>query len=105
MTVLCPFRYRGVTYQWQPTGSHWRLMRSGKPVAEIIPYGRYPAMHRLKLPGEPFSDMVNLTRAEDAALKQIGSKHAPEKPERETHPLRPLYTGYRSKITCVFTNM
>jgi hypothetical protein len=56
---LPPVQIRcGVTYQWQPPGDHWRLMQSGKPVAEIIPDGRYPAMHQLKLPGEPISDMV-----------------------------------------------
>jgi hypothetical protein len=90
MTVFRPFRYGGVTCQWQPTGDHCRLIQSGKPVADIIPDGRYAAMHRLKLPGEPISDMVNLTRAKDAALRRIGSKRAPERPERASSASPPL---------------
>ena len=45
-------------------------MHASTCVAEVIPDARYLAMYRLKLHDEPISDMVNLTRAKDAALRR-----------------------------------
>ena len=41
---------------------------SSKVLAEIVPDDKYPGMWRIKLPGAPLSDMVNRTRAKDAAM-------------------------------------
>jgi hypothetical protein len=41
-------------------------------VAEIIEDGEWPNMWRVKLPDDSISDMVNRTRAKDAAFSRIG---------------------------------
>jgi hypothetical protein len=65
------FRFHGAIYKWQRTGGSWQLSRWGRVVAEVVPDERYPSMFRVKLPDRPFSDMVNLTRAKDAALRLV----------------------------------
>jgi hypothetical protein len=44
---------------------------SGKSVAEIVLDEEWPNMWRVKIPGRPLSDMVNLTRAKDAAVRLV----------------------------------
>lgn len=81
MTASSPIRTGGVTYQWRLAAGRWELTHARTCVAEVIPDGRYPAMYRLKFHDEPISDMVNLTRAKEAALRRIGSKRAAVMPE------------------------
>jgi hypothetical protein len=53
---------------------HWKgnvLYRNSSPVAEVIPDATYPAMWRVQLPGEPLTDMVNLSRAKEAAMSLV----------------------------------
>jgi hypothetical protein len=66
------FRFHGaIYYRWQRTDGSWQLSRWGRVVAEVVPDERYPSMFRVKLPDRPFSDMVNMTRAKDAALRLV----------------------------------
>jgi len=50
-------------------GDHLALKggRRGSPAAEIVPDDSYPGMWRIKTPDGTLSDMVNRTRARDAA--------------------------------------
>lgn len=61
----------------------WRknvLYRYGQddPVAEVVPDGKWPGMWRLRLlPDGNLSDMVNLSRAKDAAVvRAMGAVNA-----------------------------
>jgi len=45
-----------------------RLMVCGRLVATIIPDATWPKMWRVQLPNGHVTDMVNITRAKDAAL-------------------------------------
>ncbi len=54
----------------------WRenaLLLDGKgaPLAHIVPDGRHPSMWRVQLPDGHLTDMVNLTRAKDAAVSIV----------------------------------
>jgi hypothetical protein len=51
---------------------HRSRRKSGRTVADVVPDVHYPGMYRVKLAGEPLSDMVNLTRARDAAVALAG---------------------------------
>lgn len=44
------------------------VRRSGRPLATIVPDTEWPGMWRVRMPDGRLSDMVNLTRAKDAAL-------------------------------------
>ena len=44
-----------------------RLFIGKRKLAEIVPDLEYPSMWRIKLPDGSLSDMVNMTRARDAA--------------------------------------
>jgi hypothetical protein len=62
------FKFNRSLYQWQQSGTGWKLMRSGDVVAEVVPDVKFPTMFRIKVPGMQPSDMVNLSRAKDGAL-------------------------------------
>jgi hypothetical protein len=62
------FKFNRGFYQWLQSCAGWKLMRSGDAVAEVVPDLKFPNMFRIKIPGMPPSDMVNRTRAKDAAL-------------------------------------
>jgi hypothetical protein len=62
------FKFNRSLYQWQQSDAGWKLMCSGGAVAEVVPDLKFPTMFRVKIPGMPPSDIVNLTRAKDAAL-------------------------------------
>jgi hypothetical protein len=63
------FRFHGAVYQWQRGAEGLELRRSHSVVAEVVPDERYPSMFRVELPGRSISDIVNLARAKDAALR------------------------------------
>jgi hypothetical protein len=42
--------------------------KRGKIVAQVVPDPDFQKLYRVQIPGKPLSDMVNLTRAKDAAL-------------------------------------
>jgi hypothetical protein len=53
-------------------GNHLRLRsRSGRILATVIPDARWPGMWRVKLPNGFLSDLVNLSRAKDAATALV----------------------------------
>jgi antitoxin (DNA-binding transcriptional repressor) of toxin-antitoxin stability system len=54
------------------SGNRWQLSRSGRVVADVVPGERSAGMYRVKLPGQPLSDMANLTRARDAVVALAG---------------------------------
>lgn len=42
--------------------------KRGRLLATIVLDRKWPKMYRIQLPGQDLSDMVNLTRAKDAAI-------------------------------------
>lgn len=58
----------------------WRglqLWGCGELLAEVVPDGEWPGMYRVHTGGGKLSDMVNLTRAKDAA-KALALRHLNE---------------------------
>ena len=47
-----------------------KLYCRGRLIGQVVPDGKYPRMWRVKHPDGSLSDMVNLTRAKDAAVSQ-----------------------------------
>jgi hypothetical protein len=45
-----------------------RLRGKGKPIMTIVPDAKYPSMWRVRLLDGRLTDMVNRTRAKDAAI-------------------------------------
>jgi hypothetical protein len=62
------FKFGRSFYEWRRTPDSWLLMQSRRVAAMLLPDPRFPSMFRIKLPNGSISDMVNLTRAKDAAL-------------------------------------
>jgi hypothetical protein len=58
--------YSTNSLEWRGDGLH--LHGKGKPVMTIEPDAKYPAMWRVQLPDGHLTDMVNRTRAKDAAM-------------------------------------
>jgi hypothetical protein len=58
-------------FVWKGLNLHGK----GKLVAVVEPDPVYPGMFRFRLPGGGLSDMVNLTRAKDAALAAAVRAH------------------------------
>src|SRR6266581_7966123 len=58
-------------FQWKRVGAEWRLSHDRRQVGRVVPDSKYPDMWRVKLPGG-LSDMVNLSRARDAARERAG---------------------------------
>jgi hypothetical protein len=52
--------------QWKQVGADWRLFHARRIVGRAVPDAKHDGMWRVKLPGG-LSDMVNLSRAKDAA--------------------------------------
>jgi hypothetical protein len=63
-----PFHFNRRSYEWRQAGQNWELTTGGQVVAQVIPDAIHPGMYRVDLGDDPLSDMVNLTRAKDAAL-------------------------------------
>jgi hypothetical protein len=67
--VLFPkFKFNRSFYEWRRAGALWLLIRTDRVVAVVVPDAHFPSMFRIRLPDGSMSDMVNLTRAKDAAL-------------------------------------
>ena len=58
--------YSTKSLEWKGDGLH--LHGKGKPVVTIVPDGKYPIMWRVRLPDGRLTDMINRTRAKDAAV-------------------------------------
>jgi hypothetical protein len=58
--------YERISLEWR--GDSLYLRGKGKPIVTILPDGKYPNMWRVRLPDGRLTDMVNRTRAKDAAL-------------------------------------
>ena len=56
-----------------------------RPLIEVVPDAKWPGMWRLRTPDGTLSDMVNLSRAKDAAMASCRTWAAP--PERSPVPL------------------
>jgi hypothetical protein len=74
-------------FRWKRFGAEWRLFHDRRTVARVVPDSKYPGMWRVRLPGG-LSDMVNLSRARDAALGfaawRIGQRQEAAKPRQKT---------------------
>ncbi len=60
-----PHHYSSYDLHWD--GSGLRL-RSGRVLASIGPGATWPGLWRVRMPDGSLTDMVNLTRAKDAAV-------------------------------------
>jgi hypothetical protein len=63
-----PFDFNRRSYEWRQVGQNWELTTASQIVAQVVPDALHPGMYRIDLGDDPLSDMVNLTRAKDAAL-------------------------------------
>jgi hypothetical protein len=66
--VLSKFKFNRSLYRWHRSGAPWTLIQSGRVVAMVVPDQCFPSMFRIEFPDGFISDMLNLTRAKDAAL-------------------------------------
>jgi hypothetical protein len=55
-----------VSYSWKVNDLHYG--KGSKPVISIEKDAKYPTMWRVRMPDGTLSDMVNRTRAKDAAI-------------------------------------
>jgi len=60
----------------------WRLYYGRRPMLAVVLDWQYPAMWRVRLPDGRLTDMMNLTRAKDAAssiaMRDLAPSHKPE---------------------------
>jgi hypothetical protein len=69
MRASQPFTHRNTnTYHWRTNSSRWELVTAGRVVAKVVPDAVYAGMWRIDLGDGALSDMVNLTRAKEAAV-------------------------------------
>lgn len=68
-------------FKWKRHGAEWRLYRDRRVVGRVVSDAKWPGMWRVKLPGG-LSDMVNLTRAKDAALGLVERAESEKKVQR-----------------------
>jgi len=62
------FYFNRRSYEWRQVGQNWELATASRVVAQVVADALHPGMYRVDLGDDPLSDMVNLTRAKDAAL-------------------------------------
>jgi hypothetical protein len=65
------------------------LLVGGRVVAKVVPDGTYPHMWRIDL-GGALSDVVNLPRAKDAAVRLVDASLDITKPMRRASPVREM---------------
>jgi hypothetical protein len=68
VTTHRPFRFHRRIYEWRQSRSLWELVTAGQITARVVPDAVHTAMYRVDLGDGGLSDMVNLTRAKDAAV-------------------------------------
>jgi hypothetical protein len=93
-----PFVYRDKrTYRWRKNGVRWELLAESRVVAKLAPDEMYAGMRRIDLGDGALSDMVNLSRARDAAVRmaeaRIGKKLSC------ISPMRNRAAGTRESLT------
>jgi hypothetical protein len=69
--------------RWTADGQDWVMRSGGKELARVVPDKQYHGMWRIRTPDGRLSDMVNLSRAQDAAtaMAVTNSRAARERPE------------------------
>ncbi len=55
--------------KWRRDGNVWLLLHDRRRMGRVVPDSKYPGMYRSVIGRGRLSDMSNLTRAKDAALK------------------------------------
>jgi hypothetical protein len=65
---MASFRFGRRHYEWRQDGQCWELLTIGQVVARVVPDETHAGMYRIKVGDAPPSDMVNLTRAKEAAV-------------------------------------
>ena len=89
MRASQPFTYRNIlTDHWRTNGSRWELVTAGRVVAKVVPDAVYAGMWRIDLGDGALSDMVNLTRAKEAAVTEGRRDHPQTPPWRLAHALK-----------------
>jgi hypothetical protein len=73
-------------FTWERHGIEWRLYRDRRVVGRVVPDAIYPGvMWRVQLPGG-LSDMVNLSRARDAAVAWAAAPFRHKVPKQNQVP-------------------
>jgi len=85
-----PFTYRGRAYHWRTDRSRWELLVAGRVLASVVTDAVYPNMWRIDLGDGALSDLVNLTRAKDAAVRLVDASLNVTKPLRRALPVREM---------------
>ena len=83
------------TCRWRQTGNEWHRLIVRRVIARVAPDARWPKTNRVVLADGFVSDLVDLTRAKDAALSLAMVKKAPRrrrKPRRSRSTTNPLPT-------------
>jgi hypothetical protein len=83
-----PFTYRGRTYHWRTDGSRWELFMADRVVAKVVADVVYPKMWSIDLGDGTLSDMINLSRAKDAARRLVDASLDATKTLRRASPMR-----------------
>jgi len=84
-----PFTYCNIrTYHWRTEGNRSELLTAGRVVAKVMPDVTYPRMWRIDLGSDALSDMVNLSRARDAAVRLADARLNVRKPRAVARPMR-----------------
>lgn len=67
-------------FRWRTSGDRLTLhyLERKTPLVEVRPDKRYPNMYRVRLAGGAWSDIVNLSRAKDAAIALARRQDTPE---------------------------
>jgi hypothetical protein len=65
------FKFNRTLYGWKHPAIDWELWQGSNLVANVKPDERYFWMFRIYRPGHPPSDIVNLSRAKDAAVALV----------------------------------
>jgi hypothetical protein len=82
-------------FEWRRHGAEWRLYRERRVVGRVMPDAEWPGMWRVKLPCG-LSDMVNLPRAQDAALGLAQRAESEKKLQRNQGPFSASASPMRS---------
>jgi hypothetical protein len=73
------------TCRWRQTGNEWHLLIVRRVIARVAPDARWPKTNRVVVADGFVSDLVNLTRAKDAALSLAMVKRKPPRRRRKPH--------------------
>ncbi len=85
--AFLPFIHHSTRYQWRTNGARWELLAAGRVVARVLRDGTHAGMFHIDLGDGVLSDMVNLPRAKDAAVRMVDAREAAGKTLTSASPM------------------